>query len=82
MTASLPPRTRYDSRLTELGTEQVARELDRVPAGDAVADGERGDRRLQVRFEGAARELGGKLRAGLGGASGGSAAGAGDARSR
>lgn len=59
---------RVDRARRELGPEQVARELDRVAAGDAVSDRERGDRRLQARAEGATWHLGGKLGARAGGA--------------
>jgi len=44
---------RVDRARGELGAEQLAHELHRVAAGDAVAHGERGDRRLQARTEGA-----------------------------
>ena len=61
---------RVDRARGELGAEQLAHELHRVAAGDAVAHGERGDRRLQARTEGAPWHLGRKLGPRLGGAGG------------
>ena len=52
----------------ESGAEQLAGQLDRVPAGDAVAHGKGGDRRLQARAEGTRRHLGRKLGPHLGAA--------------
>ena len=45
----------------EPGAEQLTGQLDRVPAGDAVAHDQGGDRRLEARAEGTRRHLGRKV---------------------
>ena len=59
---------RVDRAARKPATEQLADELDCVPAGDAVSDCEGGDGSLQARTEGAASHPGRKLGASLAGA--------------